>query len=186
MSPDDDDITPEERALFRDSVKGTTPLGHRPTATTSIKRIHTISELRSLNEIKNPSTVRDDISNIALSDHSAEPVDGETRLEYRGSLSHKDMRRLKEGAFPIEAALDLHGSTTEQARKQFLDFLSNARKEGYRCVRIVHGKGKHGKEVPILKNLVNNWLQQFPFVIAFCSAPNRDGGTGAVYVLMRP
>nr|AOO54574.1 smr protein/muts2 [uncultured bacterium] len=186
---DDDQLSPEDRALFRDSIQGTRPLrGQQQSAAPLPKRVSTPSP-STLNIAKPRKTVPPtpfNLTDFPLSDHSPDVVASETLLQYTGSgLSHKDMRRLKAGEFPVQSALDLHGTTVDQARAAFLTFLSQAQTQGWRCVRIVHGKGKHGAEAPILKNLVNTWLRQLPIILAFCSAPRRDGGAGAVYVLIR-
>lgn len=177
MKSKDDDISPEDRALFRDSVKGAVPLGD--------KRPTTLAPKKSLPN-KTPLTPEDSLANLPLSDHSSQIVSREELLEYSNSgISHKDMRRLKAGDFHIEKQLDLHGSTAEEARHQLLHFLEEAQTQGWRCVRIVHGKGKHGADTPILKNLVNTWLRQLPQILAFCSAPPRAGGAGAVILLLK-
>jgi len=50
----------------------------------------------------------------------------------------------------------------------------------------VHGKGRRSRQPgPVLKGLVDHWLRQRDDVLAFCSARPADGGTGAVYVLLR-
>lgn len=95
--------------------------------------------------------------------------------------------RLKQGKFPIEAELDLHGMKQDIARTAVVRFLRDAQKHHARVICIVHGKGylKNGRE-PILKSSVNFWLRQLPkHVLAFCSAQPKDGGLGAVYVLIK-
>jgi DNA-nicking Smr family endonuclease len=116
-----------------------------------------------------------------------EKVSGQQPLFYEKSkLPYRTIRKLKRGDFEIEASLDLHGYTVDQARKIICDFLTRAIATNKRCVCVVHGKGGGGfSEEPKLKNKVNNWLRQYPEVLAFCSAPIRDGGTGAVYVLLK-
>ncbi len=182
--PKKDDITPEERALFRESVKGTVPLGevHAQEESVESRRIEVKDHIKQDVRIK----TRVDLLNIPLSDHGPESVTGEESIEYRGSgFSHKDMLRLKKGGFSIQAELDLHGAVIDQARDELLRFLIKAQNQHWHCVRIIHGKGKHHGDKPILKNLVNAWLRQIPIVLAFCSATPRDGGTGAVYTLLK-
>lgn len=182
--PNKDDITPEERALFRESVKGTVPLGETRPATDEILPLKKANENTVQKKCLKDSR-QIDLRHFPLSDHGPETVSGEESIEYRGGgLSHKDMKRFKNGEFPIQAALDLHGRSADQAREEVIQFLTKAQNEQWRCVRIVHGKGKHQGETPILKNLINAWLRQIPFVLAFCSAVPRDGGAGAVYVLL--
>jgi DNA-nicking Smr family endonuclease len=85
----------------------------------------------------------------------------------------------------VELELDLHGLTVSYAREMLLEFLRACRQRRVRCVQIVHGKGKSSDRQPILKHKLNLWLRQWEDVLAFCSARPRDGGTGAVYVLLR-
>ena len=82
--------------------------------------------------------------------------------------------------------MDLHGLTSQQAKQQLVRFLHDCVQDGCRCVHIVHGKGYRSENShPVLKNSLNQWLRQYPDVQAFCSASQREGGTGAVLVLLR-
>ena len=96
--------------------------------------------------------------------------------------------RLKQGAFSVQAELDLHGLGLEDAREELLGFLSESRARGLSCVRIVHGRGKHSPTEPhVLKAAVTRWLGSRKLratVAAFASARWQDGGSGAVYVLL--
>jgi DNA-nicking Smr family endonuclease len=96
------------------------------------------------------------------------------------------MRRLRRGLYPVEDELDLHGLNQAAARDRLAEFIASNRNVGHRCVRIVHGKGyRSGARGPILKIAVNSWLKRHVDVMAFTSARTIDGGTGAVYVLLR-
>lgn len=125
----------------------------------------------------------------SLLSHDYDPADvetGEELLYVHPGVQHAVMRKLRRGQYAIEAELDLHGLTVPQAREAVDKFLRNARALGKRCVRVVHGKGRSSEgKMPVLKGKVNVWLRQKKEVIAFCSAIPRDGGTGAVYVLLR-
>ncbi|MBK9130567.1 MAG: Smr/MutS family protein [Gammaproteobacteria bacterium] len=112
-------------------------------------------------------------------------VDGE--LDYtRPGLQHGVMRKLRRGQFPVDAELDLHGMTATIARRELYAFLERCRTAAARCVLIIHGKGLSTPDRrPVLKSGVNAWLRQRDDVLAFCSARPRDGGTGALYVLLR-
>jgi DNA-nicking Smr family endonuclease len=111
---------------------------------------------------------------------------GEELLFARPGLQHNTLRKLRRGHYAVEAQLDLHGMIADEARTALLAFLQHARAAGTRCVRIIHGKG-HGSrhKQPVLKVKVNHWLRQWDGVLAFASAPPNDGGTGAVYVLLK-
>lgn len=99
------------------------------------------------------------------------------------------LRSLRRGDFPRQAQLDLHGLTQAEARSAAERFLSDSRRARRRCVLIVHGRGLNSKDqAPVLKTWVREWLSQkriSAMVLAFCSARPEDGGSGAVYVLLR-
>ena len=118
------------------------------------------------------------------------PVDGAlggaTLSFQRAGARTQVVRRLRRGLIPIEDELDLHGLTQSAARDRLAEFLQNTRAEGRRCVRIIHGKGyRSGARGPVLKIAVDSWLRRHLDVMAFTSARAIDGGTGAVYVLLR-
>lgn len=111
---------------------------------------------------------------------------GEPLFYARPGLSRSVIRRLRRGRYRIDAELDLHGFNLTQAYTTVTDFLREAHKRNRRCLRIVHGKGlRSAHHEPIIKPNLNSWLQKFHDVLAFCSAPQNDGGTGAVYVLLK-
>jgi DNA-nicking Smr family endonuclease len=116
-----------------------------------------------------------------------EAVTSEGTLSFqRAGVRPQVLRRLRRGAYRIEAELDLHGQTESAARGQLAEFLVHSRDGGCRCVRIVHGKGyRSGARGPVLKSAVNSWLRRSLDVLAFTSARAIDGGTGALYVLLR-
>ncbi len=96
------------------------------------------------------------------------------------------LRKLKSGRYSLQSEIDLHGLTVNEARQELSDFLRAAQERRHLCIRVIHGKGrKQAERSPRLKPAVNQWLQRNKQVLAFCSARTNDGGTGAVYVLMR-
>lgn len=99
-------------------------------------------------------------------------------------VQHRLIRKLKRGQFDVEDELDLHGMRVKEAGQTLEGFLSKCSERGRRCVRIIHGKGlRTGGSV--LKENVAQWLRLRSDVVAFCSAQPNDGGTGAVYVLLK-
>jgi DNA-nicking Smr family endonuclease len=86
----------------------------------------------------------------------------------------------------LKRTLDLHGQSGAEASEKLRQFIHQSQFSGKQAVRVVHGKGygSVGRQ-PVLKSVVNQVLQQLPSVLAFCSAKERDGGTGAVDVLLR-
>jgi len=99
------------------------------------------------------------------------------------------VQRLHHGDFAIQGQLDLHGYTVEDAKILLHRFLNQAYSGGLRCVRLIHGRGKNSPDNrPVLKEHVQMWLSQgrlSRLVLAFVTAPTRDGGAGAAYVLLR-
>ena len=96
------------------------------------------------------------------------------------------MRKLARGKFAVQAEIDLHGMTVAEAKPRLADFIDYSVKQNHMCVRIVHGKGLgSGNRGPVLKNAVSRWLRKWNAVLAFVSARQVDGGTGAVYVLLQ-
>ncbi|GAB6140782.1 Smr/MutS family protein [Methylosoma difficile] len=95
------------------------------------------------------------------------------------------LKQLQQGYFAIDAEIDLHGLNSNDAKKYLLNFLRDCVIDGCQCVHIVHGKGYRSQDnYPILKNNLNLWLRQHQDVQAFCSAAPKDGGSGAVLVLL--
>lgn len=104
----------------------------------------------------------------------------------RSGLQRNILRKLKRGHYSVGAALDLHGLTVPKAKQAVIGFLHDARQTQKQCVRIIHGKGLRSSNAgPILKPMVAKWLSQRQEVLAFCTARPVDGGSGAVYVLLK-
>ncbi len=104
---------------------------------------------------------------------------------HRPAIGRRTMRRLARGRYAVQAEIDLHGMTVAEARPRLRDFVESSVRRGHRCIRIVHGKGLgSGDRGPVLKQAVNRWLRRWDRVLAFVSARQVDGGTGAVYVLL--
>ncbi len=114
-----------------------------------------------------------------------EACPGQLYFVRAGGAQKSVLKKLRAGKLDIDSTLDLHGLNVEEARLRLIDFLADCRQYGYRHVIIVHGKGLRSQNKPVIKPMVNRWLQQADEVLAFCSARPKDGGTGAVYVLLR-
>jgi DNA-nicking Smr family endonuclease len=94
------------------------------------------------------------------------------------------MRQLKSGAIRIDAEFDLHGMNAIEAERNLKMFLTDAYKERLHCIRLIHGKGMRSEAGPVLPNVVDRVLRHQGRVLAFCSAPQNQGGYGAVLVLI--
>jgi DNA-nicking Smr family endonuclease len=118
--------------------------------------------------------------------HPEEIETGDT-LSYRADgVQDSVWRRLRRGNYCIGAELDLHGMNREAARHAVAVFLADCQERDLRALRIIHGKGRGSPNSgPVIKALLDGWLRRRKDVLAFCSARPHDGGTGAVYVLLR-
>ena len=126
----------------------------------------------------------------AISDEfdSSTLLDIDDALSYRRPGIGTDVtRKLRKGDWTIQGEIDLHGLRREEAREALANFIREAHKRGWRCVRIVHGKGlgSPGK-TPVLKGRVQSWLIQKNEVLAFVQARGDEGGAGALVVLLKP
>jgi DNA-nicking Smr family endonuclease len=122
-----------------------------------------------------------------LSDHfQATPLYNGDRGFVQAGYGPDLLRKLRLGAWPIEASLDLHGATLDQARSRLDEFLATCLAHRIKCVCIVHGKGYGSRDgKPVLKDTVRRWLSQLACVRAYMECPEHLGGAGAVQVLLR-
>ena len=177
----------DESFEFRAAVRDVKPLEQIPTAAGLAKR-KPRTRLRQA-----PLSDSQDLDMMPLipSPDSAGGSSGDPAMSaplsfQRAGVRNQVMRRLRRGLFPIEDELDLHGLNQAAARARLAEFIAHARDSGRRCVRIIHGKGyRSGARGPVLRTAVDLWLRRHFDVMAFSSARTLDGGTGALYVLLR-
>lgn len=116
------------------------------------------------------------------------PMPDLTHGDHRG-LDKSSARKLKDGKRPIEARMDLHGMTQAEAHRALDAFIDAASRAGRRCVLVITGKGgSGGGTVGVLRQQVPRWLNQAtlrPLILAFSHARPKDGGEGALYVLLK-
>lgn len=104
----------------------------------------------------------------------------------RRGLGSDILGKLRRGHWSVQGELDLHGHTSVEAHDALADFLAEARQHGFRCVRVIHGKGLTSpNREPVLKGKVRKWLSHWDDVLAYCEAPQHAGGGGAVLILLR-
>lgn len=116
----------------------------------------------------------------------AEVGTGDELFYAQPGVDQRLLKRLQRGQLSIGAECDLHGLTVAAARPVVAEFLVECAAHDVRCARIIHGKGlRSGTRGPVIKQQLFHWLRRRADVAAFCSARPTDGGTGAVYVLLR-
>ncbi len=169
------EVNPADLELFREEVQDTQPLRHEG-AEPFRERPRPVPRPR-------PLELPED-AGVTLSE--AEVQTHDYLLFARPGVQHRVLADLQRGAFEVGLEVDLHGLTVEVARRVLAEFLTECGHRRVRCARIIHGKGiRSSGQQPVLKQKVNYWLRLHGEVLAFCSAPRRDGGTGAVYILLR-
>lgn len=176
MDPESDD---EDGQLFRKAVRDVKPLGSvQPAAHTVVPPRHRRYLRRNRTAMLDDTPPKDVVSPV---------IEREDELLFhRPGIQTAVLRKLRSGAFGVQGEIDLHGMTGEQAARALQEFMGHAMSGHARCVRVIHGKGLRSSErLPVLKNLVSNLLRRMPAVMAFASAKQNDGGTGATYVLLR-
>nr|WP_240954440.1 Smr/MutS family protein [Solimonas marina] len=122
-----------------------------------------------------------------LADTEPDDIESGDTLLYRApGVQDGVLRRLRRGHYRIETELDLHGLNRDRAKLAVVEFIARCHALDRRCVRIIHGKGNGSPNSgPVIKALLGSWLRRRRDVIAYCSARHVDGGTGAIYVLLR-
>ena len=175
-SPQDDDTD-----LFRRHMSDTRPLRHGvdavpppPSRARPKARFSRRDEQNALRET------------LEADAESTESQSGESLYFFRPSVGRRTFRQLARGSFSVQSEIDLHGLVVAEARNVLAGFIEDSIDRGHRCVRVIHGKGLgSGNRGPILKRKVDAWLRKWDAVLAFISARQVDGGTGAVYVLLK-
>jgi len=116
-------------------------------------------------------------------DTELDRADGDSGFVARG-IDRRELRKLRRGQYLPGRRLDLHGLTSRSALREVTQFLGTNRR-AYRCVAIVHGRGLRSSGRAVLREDVRALLRNHPAVLAYTDAPRDDGGSGAVYVLLR-
>jgi len=168
-----DKTEPDDSTLFRAAVGAVKPLGEQ-------NRIPLRPAPRK--PLLRPAVPTPAIPDT-LSDFAAESAPDEY---LSNGLSRMTLRKLRRGGWPIQDSLDLHGNNSDAARKLLQEFLHEAVQHELRCVLVIHGKGLNSQNgEAILRKLTRHWLTQHPRVLGYCDALPKEGGSGAVLVLLK-
>lgn len=172
-------ISDEDSALFRKAVADATPLKQDDfTADKPKPKAHPHQT-----EADNQAVIKE----MEDADYDYSTLERGDELFYASPGVQKQvLKKLRRGYYKIEAELDLHGMTVDKAKIALNDFIRDCITHSRLCVRIIHGKGLGSAgRYPVIKNKLNYWLQKRDNVHAFCSAKPADGGTGAIYLLLK-
>jgi DNA-nicking Smr family endonuclease len=186
-NPSEPQKKPDETKFFLEAMSDVRPLSKGkktfyPNPNPDIRPAHPVKD----EELEALAHLSDLISGTAEMDitYSDEYIEGSVT-----GFSRKLMRRLKKGQFPIQDYIDLHGLKKQEAEVRIREFLLQSQRQGLRCVLVVHGRGLNSENnIPVLKERLPVWLKRGPIkkiVLAFSTARTYDGGTGAIYILLR-
>ncbi|WP_448192124.1 Smr/MutS family protein [Azospirillum sp. sgz301742] len=168
-------VTPEERALWAVVMRDAVPLPGRSLAE-AMTSAPPEAPPAPLPPALNPKRTYVHVTPPPLQPGHHPNVDGRTA------------DRLRRGKLEIDGRIDLHGMTQAQAHTALASFVHRAWHEGRRCVLVITGKGSFSAEGGVLRRSVPRWLGDAPLrsmVLAVQSAQPRDGGDGALYVLIK-
>ena len=137
--------------------------------------------------VRRSHAVKDNVSTDPLMSTSIINLKSNDILAFRrDGVQHGVYKKLRMGRYEIDACLDLHRLTAEEARRDVYSFLSECQQFDLRVVIILHGKGdRNPDQIATLKSHLAVWLPQVDEVLAFHSAQKQHGGTGAVYVMLK-
>lgn len=179
-------ITDEEKKVFRDAMADVRPLKKSAQEKIISEKMPEIPEKKiTRTKIK----IHEDFSDPTFFtvDEKQPDISGTDIISFsRPGVQRKQFSQLSRGKIHPEATLDLHDHTSDEAITAVEHFLNRCQKNSLRMVCIIHGKGLYSSgNKPVLKNLLNSFLRQHPMVLAFHSAKNNQGGTGAIVVLIK-
>jgi DNA-nicking Smr family endonuclease len=156
-----------DRLLWREAVRSVTPLHRRAAAV-------------PLPSVSMPPVTAEE----KLAGRQARP----TAIGHFSGIDRANAERLRRGLHPIEARLDLHGKTQAEAHLALAAFIRSSSEAGRRCVLVITGRGLGPTGPGVLKSAVPRWLEEVELrrkILAIAPAQPRDGGAGALYLLLR-
>lgn len=171
-------VEPDDATLFREAIGPVRVIEAESPAVEAPKplpdtRQHDADEAAALREMRTQSL-----------DALAHAM-GEVLEFRRDEVPPRTLKRLKRGEYAVQDELDLHRMRVDEAEAAMRAFFADVRRRQFPCIRLVHGKGLRSEAGPVLKALVDRVLRHRGDVLAFCSAPPAQGGTGATLVLLR-
>ncbi|MCP4009207.1 MAG: hypothetical protein GY726_06810 [Proteobacteria bacterium] len=175
---------------FKQAMRDVRPLKKGATATTPALRqpnrtLRAQIQNRALQSAAQMDETEARQNNSSNGGQSHEP--GDDKLFFlRNGVQKKILRELKKGTrYRVQDSLDLHGLTQLQARHEIDAAFHDLAPDQLNCLLIIHGKGLHSTSGATLKEFTASYLKTLPAVKAYCSAQQRDGGSGALYVLVK-
>ena len=165
----------EDRVLWEKVARTVTPLGPPRAVMTEIE----VADFERLLEAPKPGPVPLLLPKIVTKPKTTKSPE---------AIDDPIQRRIAKGKVAIEARIDLHGMTQDQAHGLLLSFIHRAAQRHLRTVLVITGKGRSAKSEGVLKRAVPHWLSQPAFALyvsGYADAAQSHGGQGALYVRLR-
>ena len=178
-------VAQKEASLFRSNIGAVTPIKAAAVYQHPRSKVALPTAARKTRELHSMADAMEEIEQWSDEfDPSHWQEDAGASYAVKGS-GPELLARLRNGKWPVQAFVDLHGMQRDQARTTLADFLRRSRLARLRCVCVIHGKGINSRDGAVLPEKVRSWLGQSELVQAFCPAQIQDGGAGALQVLLQ-
>lgn len=168
-----------DEQLFQQAVEGVVPLKTSDTTDSKAPRRRLIVN----SEVSRQIFVEDD-SHDPLQSNRKGSIETDSTHRKNG-VKRQTLQKLIRGQYPLDDQFDLHHLNTHTGKIELLKFIGWSQQQGFKCVRIIHGKGLHSKQGPKLKLMARQVLREHDKVMAFTSSKPADGGEGATDVLLK-
>ncbi len=185
-APQDDPNPPEDEEVFMAAMQGVKQM-----AGSQGRQVASKATIANQTQSMDPEAqARQDLQRFVQGEVEFElEYTEEFMYGYVRGLDIKTFQQLKAGSLSVGAHMDMHGMTSDQAKESLLFFIRESYMQGHRCVLIVTGRGINSPGgQSVLRRETESWLTHEPLkrvILAFCTAQPKDGGAGAVYVLLR-
>ncbi|RST71554.1 Smr/MutS family protein [Candidatus Aquarickettsia rohweri] len=107
----------------------------------------------------------------------------------QSNLNRKLRSNIAKGIIIVDAELDLHGCSTNNAYNKLINFLNDSISQGYRKLLIITGKGVNSpNKVSIIKKNFFDWIQTWEMqanLLYIDYAHKKHGGDGAFYGFLK-
>ncbi|CAA6824339.1 MAG: Uncharacterized protein conserved in bacteria [uncultured Thiotrichaceae bacterium] len=170
---------PDATSEFLDAMQGVVPIQHNQVVHDTPK-----PKAKPMKTIEDEEQVLKDMLSDEFEGLDIQP--GDVLSFCADGVQRRIFRKLRRGHYRISDEIDLHGLNAKEAKALLMPYLENVNQLEKCCVRVIHGKGNRSSHKgPVLKRKVDHWLRYHGRVLAFHSALPVDGGTGAIYVLLK-
>lgn len=178
-------LAEDDARLFRQAVRAVEPLRRKPGSAQWMAGANLPAEMLAA---KRKQAMGDASPSLALSPHMSQAVSSESddTVFLRAGHGPDVLRDLRKGRWSVQASIDLHGNTVEEARRRLEGFMADCLAYGARCVRVVHGVGYGSPDgLSVLGPQVARWLISWEAVQAYAACGPAEGGRGALRVLLK-